>query len=90
MKRSDRARDVGREPQPSARRHKCEMGTPALSYRLQRCGLWLTLGAAATVLGAVVFARAWTWAPDRPWFPLLFVITLALGGSASSPMDCSG
>ncbi|MEM8925593.1 MAG: hypothetical protein AAGD35_18975 [Actinomycetota bacterium] len=36
--------------------------------------------AVVTALAVASFARAWTYSLDRPWFPLLMILTLACGG----------
>lgn len=47
--------------------------------RVGKSTTFIVVSATATALAVLSFARAWTYSLDRPWFPLLMILTLAFG-----------
>lgn len=47
--------------------------------RVGRSATFIVASAVPTALAVLSFARAWTYSLDRPWFPLLMILTLAMG-----------
>lgn len=50
------------------------------TYRLKAVWLWLALSCAWTVVMAALLARQWLRSLDRPWFLLLLLVALGIGG----------
>lgn len=56
------------------------MAESVLTYRSQHSRLWVAVGAVATIAVAGAYGWAWTQSLDRPWFPLMALATVVVGG----------